>query len=103
MHREVSERIDDLKRLCVKHRVRALWLFGSATGKDFDQARSDFDFLVEFAPMTPIDRKNAYFGLLEALQGLFGRPIDLAEPGGLRNPIVKRLIEDTRVPIYAAA
>lgn len=103
MHLEVSQRLDDIRRLCLKHRVRALWLFGSATRSDFDASKSDVDFLVEFAPMTPVERKNSYFGLLEDLHSLFGRQVDLAEPGGLRNPIIKRRIEDSRVPVYAAA
>lgn len=103
MQPEVASRLDDIRRLCIKHRVRALWLFGSAVRPDFDPSRSDFDFLVEFSAMTPVERKNAYFGLLEDFQALFGRRVDLAEPGGLRNAIVKRRIDETRVPVYAAA
>lgn len=103
MHREVTERLSDVRVLCEKHHVRGLWVFGSAVDGSFDPARSDLDFLVEFHPLTPVGQKNAYFGLLEDLTVLFGRPVDLAEPGGVRNPVILQAIEDSKVSIYAAA
>ena len=43
LHRE------ELRDLCRRFHVRRLEVFGSAARGDFDPARSDIDFLVEFA------------------------------------------------------
>jgi predicted nucleotidyltransferase len=45
----------------------------------------------------------AFFALERELTALLGRPVDLAEPGGLRNPIVRDSVLSRRVPVYAAA
>jgi hypothetical protein len=47
-----------------RHHVGRLELFGSATSSDFDPTESDLDFLVEFAPLSPSQKADAYFGLL---------------------------------------
>lgn len=92
-----------LADLCRKHRVRSLCLFGSAVTPDFDPTRSDLDFLVEFGPLSPEDHSGAYFGLLDDLRTMFGRPVDLAEVGALRNPYFRAAVESSKVPLYAAA
>lgn len=68
-----------------------------------DPARSDADCLVEFEPLTPMERKNSYFGLREELIGLPGGPVDLVELSAIRNPVLRRTIESERVTLYAAA
>jgi predicted nucleotidyltransferase len=103
MHPVVSERLADLERLCAQFRVNRLALFGSARTLQFQSGRSDLDFLVEFEPMAPVDHAQAYFGLLEALERLFKVPVDLVEPGGIRNPFFKREAEATQLTVYAAA
>ena len=92
----------ELTRLCQKYRVRRLDLFGSARGTRFNLASSDVDFAVEFEPMSPDDHADAYFGLLFALEDLFGRSIDLVELPAVRNPYVRAEIERTRELLYAA-
>jgi uncharacterized protein len=96
LHREA------LDELCRRFRVQRMDLFGSAVRADFDPARSDLDFLVVFEPCTPSEHYDRYFGLLEALQELFKRRIDLVEPQTVSNPIVRRDIERSRVALYAA-
>ncbi len=98
--------IDDhraaLGELCRRYRVRRLFLFGSAVREDFDPARSDVDLLVEFGPLPPGGYADAYFGLREALEELFGRDVDLVALSAVRNPYVKADIERTRALLYAA-
>lgn len=95
--------LEAVRELCRKHNVKALWLFGSAACGDFDPDTSDIDFLVEFFPFEGPGRGRTYFDLLARLEELLGRKVDLAEPGGVRNPIVLASIERTKVPLYAAA
>jgi len=47
---DIASHREELRELCRRFHVRRLDLFGSATGDDFDPARSDLDFLVEFEP-----------------------------------------------------
>ena len=103
MQRLVTERLAALAELCQRHHVRSLSLFGSALGDDFDQERSDLDFLVEFLPLSPVEHSRAYFGLLEDLERLFGRSLDLLEQQAIRNPFLRQRIEATREPLYVAA
>jgi hypothetical protein len=68
----------------------------------FDPQRSDVDLLVEFHPLGPGEHAEAYFGLLEDLQSLLGRPVDLVMPRAIQNPYFRRAIENTREVLYAA-
>jgi uncharacterized protein len=99
----VEERLRALAELCRRHHVRSLWLFGSAVGDTFDQERSDLDFVVEFQPLAPVEHSRAYFGLLEDLEHLFGRDLDLLEAEAIRNPYLRERIAASRVPLYVAA
>ena len=99
---EIAERADALWHLCRKHGVRRLDLFGSAAAGTFDTDDSDLDFLVEFDPISLGSYADAYFGLLEGLEELFGRPVDLVVDTAIRNPYFRRAVEQTRSPLYAA-
>jgi len=103
MNEMVTSRSVELAVLCANHRVARLAVFGSAATDGFDPTTSDVDFLVEFAPMPPRERADAYFGLLESLERLFGVHVDLVEPGPIRNPYLRKAIEESRVVIYEAA
>ena len=98
----VEDRTQEVAALCCRHSVKRLELFGSAANGEFDPATSDLDFLVEFLPLTPARHADAYFGLLEALQDLFGREVDLVEARAVSNPYVLDSINQSRTVIYAA-
>jgi len=102
MIRLLSERRDAIAELCRRHRVRRLEVFGSAASGSFDPDTSDLDFLVEFLPLGPGERADAYFGLLENLRDLLGRPVDLVMTRAIRNPYFRQAIERTREVLYAA-
>jgi len=94
---------DELRALCRRFHVRRLDLFGSAARGDFDPRRSDIDFLVEFDRGHPDALSlKTFVGLKESLEDLFGRPVDLVEPGAMRNPYIKADIEGSREPVFEA-
>ena len=99
MTRLIEPKRSELRTLCERYGVERLALFGSALRDDFDSGRSDLDFSVEFKPMTPQEHAESYFGLLEELEDLFVRRVDLVEIGAVRNPYLKREIEDAGVAI----
>ena len=99
----VAEHATELARLCQRHGVRRLDLFGSAATGRFRAGDSDLDFVVEFQPATVSGAyADAYFGLLESLERLYGRPVDLVIDGAIRNPYFRQSVEATRKPLYAA-
>jgi len=103
VNRIVADRLVALGALAEKHRVLRLYLFGSALSDAFDPSSSDLDFLVEFKAMPAGGRADSYFGLLEDLEMLLGRPIDLVELDAIRNPYFREEVEKTKRPLYEAA
>jgi len=100
---DISAHREELQALCRRFHVRRLDVFGSAArGEDFEPARSDLDFLVEFQPLQPGGYVDAFFGLKEGLEELFGRPVDLISAAAIRNPYFRASVERTRAPLYAA-
>lgn len=93
---------DRLIELCRRHGVERMYVFGSAAREDFDAERSDIDLLVEFEHVDPVSLKRHYFTLLDALERLFGRDVDLLTPAMLRNPRLRAAVERTRDLLYAA-
>ena len=88
--------------LCQRHGVRRLEVFGSAVAGRFDPETSDLDFLVEFQPLGPGQRAEAYFGLLEGLEALCDRPVDLVMTRAIRNPYFLQAVQRSREVLYAA-
>ena len=64
----IAERRSEIAALCRRFHVRRLDMFGSAARGDFDPARSDIDFLVEFQPLQPGAYVDAFFDLKEGLE-----------------------------------
>jgi predicted nucleotidyltransferase len=97
----VEANLPELRALCRRFHVRRLDLFGSAATGRFDLARSDLDFLVAFEPIFPGGSFNAYFGLLEGLELLFQRHIDLLTEPGLENPYLRSRVYSERRMLFA--
>ena len=97
----IEDNRQDVERLCRRYRVQRIELFGSATGPDFDPAHSDLDFLVTFQELGLDQYADAYFGLLEDLQALFQRPVDLVVASAIQNPYFRQSVESTRTLVYA--
>lgn len=91
---------DAVARVCREHGVRRIRVFGSATSDRFDEA-SDVDLLVEFQPDLA-DVFDAYFGLKEDLEALFGRRVDLVMADAVRNPYFEASATANAEELYAA-
>jgi len=92
----------ELAQLCRNFHVRRLELFGSAVGGGFTPDRSDLDFLVEFDSLPEGGYADTFFGFKQALEGLFGLPVDLVVPSAIRNPYFRQSIEKCKALLYAA-
>ncbi len=98
----IEDKQMELAALCRQFHVSRLDVFGSAA-TDQLTVKSDIDFLVEFDSTIHSSRFDTFFGFLNALRNLFGRPIDLVEPGGLKNPYLISDINQTRRTVYVAS
>ena len=98
----LAQHRSELEALCRRYGVRRLELFGSAAVGQDRPGQSDLDFLVEFAPLPPGGYADAYFGLLESLEALFSRPVDLVVASAIRNPYFREAVERTKALLYAA-
>lgn len=92
----------EIERLCRSHRVQRLELFGSAAAGRDRPGESDLDFLVEFEPLPSGSYADAYFGLLESLEDLFGRPVELVVASAIKNPYFREAVERSKILLYAA-
>ncbi len=103
MHAAVAQHREAIEELCRRYGVTKLDVFGSATRDDFDEARSDVDFLVEFSYDVPgMGALRQYFGFKEDLEKLLGRVVDLVSPEALRNPFLRAGVDESREAVYAA-
>jgi uncharacterized protein len=98
----IADNLEEIGRLCRLHGVRRLEVFGSILRRDFDPLRSDVDVVVEFEPQVADSFAN-FLDLKEALESVFGRPVDLVELRAIRNRRLRYYIEQSKSPIYAAA
>jgi predicted nucleotidyltransferase len=102
MIKEIEDRLNDLISLCKEHHVKSIALFGSALKGKYDD-KKDIDFLVQFFDNIAIlDYADNYFSLLEKLEILFNKKIDLVSQQSLKNPILIEEIERSKINLYAA-
>ena len=94
--------MEAIASLCEIHRVKTIAVFGSAAQNTMT-AQSDIDFLVQFSEdIDVLDFADNYFSLLESLELLTGKAIDLVSVNSLRNPVLKEEIEKSKIELYAA-
>jgi predicted nucleotidyltransferase len=99
----IEQHRPEVAALCSRFGVRSLEVFGSAADDAFDPVHSDIDFLVEFSQDDAGSLFHRYFGLLEALEKLFARKVDLVSAGALSNPYFIAAINQSRQSVYASA
>lgn len=91
----------ELEELCRRYRVRRMEAFGSAATGRFESETSDIDLLVEFEATGSPGYADRYFGLLESLETLFGRPVDLVVASAIKNPYFRQSVDQTKALLYA--
>jgi len=94
--------IDDIAEISKRFGVAKLELIGSATSaKSLDEC-GDVDLLVTFHDSESVDLFTTFFPLRDALSQQLGKPVDLIEPGAIRNPVFQRVVDQSRMVLYAA-
>jgi predicted nucleotidyltransferase len=90
---------DGIHQLCVRHKVKSLYAFGSVLSEKFNSG-SDIDLIVDFDPIDVAHYADNYFDLKFSLQDMLHRPVDLLEEKALKNPYFKQVINQNRKLVY---
>ena len=99
----VEQHLEAIEALCREFGVLRLELFGSAATGEFDPARSDVDFLVEYPEGYDFGLwLTRYFAFKERLEDLLGYPVDLVMVGAMRKPHFIESVNKSRQLLYAA-
>jgi hypothetical protein len=86
--------------LCKSHDVKALYAFGSSTNDKFKEDSSDIDLLVEIETIDPIKRGENLLELWDKFEKFFQRKVDLLTNSSIRNPILRKSIDSSKILIY---
>jgi uncharacterized protein len=100
---DIKTRINDFRDLCVDHQVKSLYAFGSSVTDKFDPVKSDIDLLVEIENPDPIERGDKLLDLWDKFEAFFNKKIDLLTYTSIRNPILRKSIDNTKILIYDGA
>lgn len=83
-----------------RYKIKELSVFGSSIREDFNE-NSDVDLVIVFKE----SREISLFDLMdiqEFFETKFARKVDLVEPEGLRNPIRRKSILESKEILYVA-
>ena len=100
---DIKTRVNDFRDLCVDHQVKSLYAFGSSVTDKFDPVKSDIDLLVEIENPDPIERGDKLLDLWDKFEAFFNKKIDLLTYTSIRNPILRKSIDNTKILIYDGA
>jgi len=103
MHSLIENNLAQIRELCEKHKVKNLYIFGSALRADFRPEESDVDFIVELSYSSPHEHRLAYFGLLRAMEDILSTKVDMIELSTISNPYFLEAVMKTKKGIYNAA
>lgn len=93
----------EMAKLCTKYKVKELYAFGSVLDEGKFNEQSDVDLMVKFNDDVDIlDYANLFFGLIEDLERLFNRRVDLYTLNPIENRFLRENIETTKKIVYAA-
>ena len=80
--------------------VKKLYVFGSALTPRFNEQTSDIDILIETEDLAPEEKGERLITLLDNLERLFNRKVDLLTENSLKNPFLKKEIDQTKKLVY---
>jgi predicted nucleotidyltransferase len=92
----LADRLEPLRELCDRYGVDRLEVFGSAAKGLFDPASSDLDFIVHMAGQRERGYARRFCSFADALEAMFGRPVDLLTESMIQNPYFRKDVDASR-------
>lgn len=96
----IQVRPDEFVSLCKSHDVKTVYAFGSSVNDNFQEGTSDIDLLVELHTEDPIRRGQNLIELWDKLEAYFQRKVDLLTTASIRNPILRKSIDSSKILVY---
>ena len=96
----IKNKLSEFLTLCKLHNVKNIYAFGSSVTNKFNPDSSDFDFLIEINTQDTIERGGSLMKLWDSFEIILQRKVDLITSNSIKNPILKKNIEATKVLIY---
>ncbi len=90
---------NEINRICKKHRVKSLTVFGGALSDQFNES-SDIDFFLELE--TAEGGITRYMNIKFDLEKLFTRSVDLVMPKAVKNKRLKDYMFSNTRNLYEA-
>ena len=99
MEKQIEIKLPQIKKLFSKYGAKKVFLFGSAVTNKFNE-NSDVDFLYTFSEDLDYETyANNYFSLLNELQDLLKKQVDLVAEKTLRNPYLIESINESKIQL----
>ena len=98
----VTQKREQIAEHCRRLNVRRLDVFGSAANGNFNEVKSDLDFLVEFGEHDCLDLFDQYFDLADSLEALFDKKVDLVTVASVTKPRFRANLEATKELVYVS-
>lgn len=96
----IQVRPNEFISLCKSHDVKSVYAFGSSVTENFKEDTSDIDLLVELNTEDPIKRGQNLIDLWDKLEAYFQRKVDLLTSSSIKNPILRKNIDSSKVLVY---
>ncbi len=96
----IKDKMADFLTLCKAHNVKKLYAFGSSITNQFNEKSSDIDLLIEIDNDDPIERGEDLMNIWDKFEQFFQRKVDLLTNTSIKNPILRKSIDSTKILIY---
>jgi len=96
----IQNKLVDFTALCELYNVKKMYAFGSATTDRFDETTSDIDLLVELEVNDPLEKGEKLLAIWDKLEEFFQKKVDLLTYSSLKNPVLRKNIDATKILIY---
>jgi predicted nucleotidyltransferase len=93
-------RIAEFEQICKDGGVKSLFMFGSLAKGTFSDRESDIDLLIDMKAVNPLEKGENLMRIWDQFERFFQRKVDLLTLTSIRNPILKKEIEGTKVLLY---
>lgn len=100
LKRKIFNKLNDFTESCKNHKIKYLYAFGSSVTENFDEKKSDIDFVVEIDDLDPVERGEKLISLWDYFESFFNKKVDLLTDSSIKNPFLRKSIDSTKILIY---
>jgi len=96
----IKSRMKEFLFLCSSHKIKTIHAFGSSVNDNFNEKSSDIDLLIDLEYDDPLEKGANLLNIWDELEIFFDRKVDLLTYNSIKNPILKKNIDSSKILIY---